>query len=214
MPPRPFDDALHDGFLVRPVEPDLVGQVGRAEFVVALAVWPVADARNCRRTSSCRWRDRRRSRPAARTACAHNRPPRKSRSALRMPSRPKAGMLPWWPLSAPERAPWRDRLLDLVERAAPQPIVVVEIGIALRPPPPAPWQGAQLSRRPRAPAARANVEQLRRLCDVASTTPCVEFLVHRPAQGLELGEVADDGAARDASRRCLACSRVSSGQAG
>ena len=39
----PVLDALHDDCLVRPVEPDLVGQVWRAELAIALALLPVAD---------------------------------------------------------------------------------------------------------------------------------------------------------------------------
>src|SRR4029079_9219172 len=35
------DDAFYDGFLVRRVEPDIVGEVWRAELAVALAVRPV-----------------------------------------------------------------------------------------------------------------------------------------------------------------------------
>ena len=42
-PPRPFLDALHDGFLIRPVEPDLVGQIGRAELAIALAFGAMTD---------------------------------------------------------------------------------------------------------------------------------------------------------------------------
>src|SRR5450759_3109856 len=37
----PVLQALHDGFLVGPVEPDLVGQIGRPKLAIALALRPV-----------------------------------------------------------------------------------------------------------------------------------------------------------------------------
>ena len=105
-PPRPLIDAVHDRRLVGAIEPDLVGQVGRADLAIALALRPVANGAIVGEDFS----------PLGSGAIASGRSGhgahvigdgRRFASGFSMPSRPNAGMtIPCWPSSSPERAPW------------------------------------------------------------------------------------------------------------
>ncbi len=114
------------------IEPDLVGQVRRADLTIALARHRHDRRRNCRRRSSCR---------AARSALGSTgRPATSARivgdgvdvpgaSACRRGRRPACA--PDRRLGVGRADAVTDGVLDVVELAAPQPVVVVQVGIAL-----------------------------------------------------------------------------------
>ena len=113
------------------VEPDGIAQVRRAELALALAVSPWQTAQLSAKTFL----------PAARSAFgsagktgerAHVVGDVVDRARLSMPSRPKAGMRARPCVLHPRRADAvADGLRDLVEIAAPDPFVIVEVRIAL-----------------------------------------------------------------------------------
>ena len=116
--------------LVGAEQPDGVGQIGRAHLGIALAVDAVADRailveelcalrRRFARRAVSPWcaPDRRRWRSAWRRAIRRDRRPAWSRCASALSGVPAHAML--------------DRAANVGELAAPQPFVVIEIGIAL-----------------------------------------------------------------------------------
>ena len=181
-------DHLDDRGLVRAEQPDAVGEVGRAEFLVALAFGAMTDRaivgvdlpcppRDPSRAASTGWRSRARNSATATIS-----------SRLSMPSRPKAGIWLSCALAWPERTPILDRLLDLVERAAPQPVIVVEVRIAL---------GAAAARAVARPAILAERRAALRIGEVG------ERLV-----GLDVGERGRGELFRSSARACaLSASR-------
>ncbi len=130
-PPRPFQIAVDDRGRVGAVEPDR-RRSGWARRARGCPCRPRRDRRrNCRRRPSCPRRGRPWRRLEGRRASARSPRPSSISARLSMPSRPKAGIGGPCRLSAAGADAVTDGLRDLVELAAPQPVVVVEIGIAL-----------------------------------------------------------------------------------
>ena len=194
--PRPFWMPCTIVCLVRPVKPDPVGQIRRAELAIALAVSAMTDGAIVREyllaERQGRFRVGRQARQRAHVV-GHGRNLVRA-SACRRGRKPAC--CPAGLLSSPERAPWRMVCSISAELAAPQPVVIVEIGIAL---------GAAAARamtgraivgegRP-APArgrSRAAADRRRCSCDARPRA----FPPSARAAALSACEVVDDRAAR------------------